>query len=76
MKLTALRSLLTEPAQQNSLRSVLDEIPGIGPARKKALLTEFGSVEVFAGFGKDILKCQENRSLAEQILRSFNRTVL
>lgn len=28
-----------------SLRSALDEIPNVGPARKKALLAEFGSVE-------------------------------
>ncbi|MGI5921372.1 MAG: excinuclease ABC subunit UvrC [Syntrophomonadaceae bacterium] len=29
---------------QKSIASVLDDIPGIGPARKKALLTHFGSV--------------------------------
>jgi excinuclease ABC subunit C len=58
---------------KNSLRSVLDEIPGIGPARKKALLTEFGSVEVLRQASvEDILKLSGiNRSLAEQILRSL-----
>lgn len=30
---------------KRTLRSVLDEIPGIGPRRKKALLTAFGSVK-------------------------------
>lgn len=58
---------------KNSLRSVLDEIPGIGPARKKALFTEFGSVEVLRQASvEDILKLSGiNRSLAEQILRSL-----
>jgi excinuclease ABC subunit C len=30
---------------QHSARSVLDEVPGIGPRRKKALLRRFGSVQ-------------------------------
>ncbi len=31
---------------QKALRTILDEAPGIGPARKKALLQHFGSLEV------------------------------
>ncbi|REJ23456.1 MAG: excinuclease ABC subunit C [Bacillaceae bacterium] len=31
--------------QKNTFKSVLDEIPGIGPKRKKQLLKSFGSVE-------------------------------
>ncbi len=30
---------------QRSLRSALDELPGIGPKRKRALLRVFGSVK-------------------------------
>ncbi|MFA0740458.1 MAG: hypothetical protein DFNUSKGM_000565 [Candidatus Fervidibacter sacchari] len=30
---------------QKTLRTILDEVPGIGPARKKALLQHFGSLE-------------------------------
>jgi excinuclease ABC subunit C len=30
--------------QKRALRSVLDDIPGVGPSRKKALLRRFGSV--------------------------------
>jgi len=30
---------------QKALRTILDEVPGIGPARKKALLQHFGSLE-------------------------------
>lgn len=31
--------------EKESLRSVLDEIPGVGPIRKKKLLEHFGSIE-------------------------------
>jgi excinuclease ABC subunit C len=31
--------------EKSAVRSELDEIPGIGEARKRALLREFGSVE-------------------------------
>ncbi|MSP15700.1 MAG: excinuclease ABC subunit UvrC [Myxococcales bacterium] len=30
---------------RRTIRSVLDDVPGIGPARRRALLTHFGSVE-------------------------------
>lgn len=30
--------------QRRAIRSVLDEVPGVGPARKRALLRRFGSV--------------------------------
>ncbi|HAF61043.1 MAG TPA: excinuclease ABC subunit C [Anaerolineaceae bacterium] len=58
---------------KNSLKSVLDEIPGIGPARKKALLAEFGSVENLRRVSvEDIAKLPGiNHSLAEEILRSI-----
>lgn len=32
--------------EREAVRSVLDDIPGIGPARRKALLRQFGSIEV------------------------------
>ncbi|MHB8806942.1 MAG: excinuclease ABC subunit UvrC [Anaerolineaceae bacterium] len=58
---------------KNSLKSVLDEIPGIGPARKKTLLIEFGSVENLRQASvEDIAKLPGiNHSLAEEILRSI-----
>jgi excinuclease ABC subunit C len=34
---------------KKSLRSQLDEVPGVGPARKKALLRQFGSVKAIRG---------------------------
>ena len=42
---------------KSSLRSALDEIPGVGPARRKALLQAFGSVD------------QLRRTEAEQIAK-------
>lgn len=58
---------------KNSLRSVLDEIPGIGPARKKTLITVFGSVEdIRHASVDDIAKLPGiNRSLAEKILQTI-----
>lgn len=58
---------------KNSLRSVLDEITGIGATRKKALLAEFGSVENLRQASvEDIAKLPGiSRSLAEEILRSI-----
>ena len=35
--------------RQNQVRSVLDEIPGVGPARRKALLKHFKDVEAIRG---------------------------
>ena len=31
---------------KDQVKSVLDEIPGVGPARRKALMKEFESIEV------------------------------
>ncbi|MBF0613611.1 MAG: excinuclease ABC subunit UvrC [Magnetococcales bacterium] len=37
--------------ERSQVRSVLDEIPGVGPARKKALLRHFGSVRAIRAAG-------------------------
>ena len=39
-----------------SSNSILDEIPGIGPARKKAILEYFGSPERFLAASRDELE--------------------
>jgi len=41
--------------KQGIARSVLDEVPGIGPRRKKALLHHFGSAQAAAGASVDDL---------------------
>ncbi|MBO8127244.1 MAG: excinuclease ABC subunit UvrC [Firmicutes bacterium] len=55
---------------KRTLRSVLDDIPGIGPKRKKALLDAFGSVKNLRKCGVDELMRVEGitRELAESIL--------
>jgi excinuclease ABC subunit C len=52
--------------------SALDEIPGIGPARKAALLSHFGSVYRLARATPDDITCVPgiDRTLAEAILRA------
>jgi excinuclease ABC subunit C len=40
---------------RRSLRSLLDEIPGIGPVRKRALLRRFGTIAAIAGAELDEL---------------------
>ncbi|HEX6796988.1 MAG TPA: helix-hairpin-helix domain-containing protein, partial [Ktedonobacterales bacterium] len=52
-----------------TFKSVLDEIPGIGPKRKKALIRRFGSARAIAAAPVDELTEVEgiNRELAERI---------
>lgn len=53
--------------------SVLDEIPGIGPAKRNALLSHFGSVEkIKAATGEELCRVQGiTESLAEKIIQYF-----
>jgi excinuclease ABC subunit C len=37
-------------------RSVLDDLPGVGPARKRLLLTHFGSPEAFLRASREELE--------------------
>ncbi len=50
-------------------KSILDEIPGIGPVRKKALLSEFGSIEKMRSASVEKLAAVDgmNRSAAEEV---------
>ncbi|HEX9035594.1 MAG TPA: excinuclease ABC subunit UvrC [Ktedonobacterales bacterium] len=52
-----------------TFRSVLDEIPGIGPKRKKALVRQFGSARVIASASVEDIAAIEgmNRELAERV---------
>ena len=55
--------------------SALEEIPGIGPARKKALMREFGSIEEIAAADVERLaKVPEiTAGAAEEIYRYFHK---
>lgn len=56
-------------------RSVLDEIPGIGPKRKKALLQQFGSAARLEQAGLDEIKAVPgmNSSAAQQVYDYFHK---
>ncbi len=56
--------------QKRTIKSVLDDIPGIGPARRKLLLTTFGSVKKIKQLTVEQL-CEIkgiNKQMAERIL--------
>ncbi len=57
-------------------RSLLDELPGVGPARKRALLTHFGSPEQVARASREELESVPGipGKLARDIHRQLNRT--
>ena len=63
------RSLRGKAARE----SALDSVPGIGPARKKALIRRFGSVRNIREAGIDELSAVEGISpgLAQKILESL-----
>ncbi len=56
------------------IKSKLDEIPGVGPAKKALLLKEFGSLKSIANASvQDLMKVKGiHRSLAELILHELN----
>jgi len=62
--------------EKRSLASVLDEIPGIGPKRKKALIKAFGSLEKLKQASVDeIAELPEiPKSLAALISASLKRS--
>jgi excinuclease ABC subunit C len=60
---------------KQGLRSFLDEVEGIGPARRRALLKAFPSLEAIKQAGVDELAAVPgmNRKVAEAVYRFFLR---
>src|SRR4029077_18774624 len=50
------------------LRSALDDVPGIGPRRRRALLTRFGSVAGVRRATREELTAMVGRKTADQLL--------
>ena len=59
---------------KSQLQSILDEVPGIGPKRKKALLHRFGSAQAVARAGLADLESVEgiNKVVAKKIYDHFH----
>ncbi|MBO4514113.1 MAG: excinuclease ABC subunit UvrC [Lachnospiraceae bacterium] len=60
---------------KTQVRSVLEEIPGIGPARRKALMRTFGSLEEIRNATLEELSAipELNEKVAQEILAYFQR---
>ena len=56
---------------RRDLRSALDEIPAIGPRRRKALLTAFGSVAGVRRATREDLIAVVGAKCADQVLSHF-----
>jgi excinuclease ABC subunit C len=56
--------------------SILDELPGVGPARKRALLTHFGSPDAILNASREELEAVPGLSgkLARDVYRELHRT--
>lgn len=59
------------------VKSVLDDIPGVGPARRKALMRHFKSLEEIRNASvEELMEIPElNRQTAEEIRRFFDNTL-
>jgi len=60
--------------EKRDVRSLLDDIPGVGAAKKKALLRHFGDIDSLRRAGQDALREVPGITdkLAEEILRHLN----
>ena len=60
---------------QSMTRSLLDELPGVGPVRKRALLTHFGSPERLVGASREELEAVPGipGKLAREIHRQLHK---
>ncbi|MBV9020777.1 MAG: excinuclease ABC subunit C, partial [Ktedonobacteraceae bacterium] len=58
-----------------TFKSILDEIPGIGPKRKQALMKHFGSVRAISAASLDELAALDgmNRDAAEKVKEYIGR---
>jgi len=59
---------------KSTLRSVLDEIPGVGPKRREALKRALGSMKAIREADVETLAAIVPRSTAEAVYRHFHKT--
>ncbi len=58
--------------KKRTLHSELDDIPGVGPTKRRKLLTRFGSVRGVRGASLDELAAAVGRTVAERIRARFD----
>lgn len=70
-------TFLRQQHQTNAFRSVLDEIEGIGPKRKKQLLKHFGSIKKIKEATVDeLMEAKMPKTVAETIHQYFHENTL
>ncbi|MBU5626215.1 excinuclease ABC subunit UvrC [Oscillibacter sp. MSJ-2] len=62
-----------ESHRRSAVHSVLDDIPGVGESRKKALLKRFGSVRAIREAGVDVLAEAVPRPAAQAVYAFFHK---
>lgn len=70
-------TFLRQQHQTHSLRSVLDEIEGVGPKRKKQLLKHFGSIKkIKEATVEELMEARIPKTVAETIYHYFHEDTL
>lgn len=70
-------TFLRQQHQTNAFRSVLDEIEGVGPKRKKQLLHHFGSVKkIKEASVEELMEAKMPKAVAESIYQHFHGDTL
>lgn len=70
-------TFLRQQHQTNAFRSVLDEIEGVGPKRKKQLLHYFGSVKkIKEASVEELMEAKMPKAVAESIYQHFHGDTL
>jgi excinuclease ABC subunit C len=59
---------------RRTIRSELDDVPGIGPAKRRKLLSVFGSVRGVRGATEEELAAVVGRSMAARLRAHFDGT--
>ena len=67
------KELETGDKWQRDLRSALDEVPGVGPRRRKTLLTRFGSLAGVRRATREELTAVVGTKAADAIVEHFAR---
>ena len=75
VRLTGPLMLFNAPLMEKMVKNPLDEIPGIGPGRKRAILHHFGSAKQASRAAVDDLKAVDgiSEAMAQQIYDHFQK---